>query len=100
MTTFGGVASIPKHKSADMHGLVRVAVGASSRLKAGSILSSAGLPVPPSMWLAGIWRVSDSIVEKRVTEDKPGRVFVCRLIDAYLEDSKYIVLGYGAGGVG
>ena len=77
MNVYGGILSIPSHRLADMHGLVRACVATSRRLNVRSILGTFDIQLPPSVWIMGLWGDSKSRVEEEVTETSPGKVFVC-----------------------
>lgn len=88
-TVWGGIVRLPHHKLADMHGLVRAVVRTQTKLQVNSIMESFGLNIPPSFWIHGIWSASRSLREDHVTQDHPGKVFVCGLWDLYVNEGKY-----------
>lgn len=87
---FGGVLCLPSHPDSDMHGLIRCIVRTKSAAYASAALRMAsGIDNPQVLFRLGIWSESASAIERMVTEQHYGEVWVCPLVSAYITASKY-----------
>lgn len=92
---YGGVAYLPVHPQADMHGLVRIIVRTKSAAHASLALSSFAIPKPAQLFNCRVWGESKSAAEQQATEGHYGEVLVCSLQEAYLNAAKYIRIPKG-----
>jgi hypothetical protein len=86
---FGGVAFLPVHPKADMHGLVRIAIRTKSIQAVWLAMNSFRIPVMANSFNTQIWQESKSAAEQKATEGHYGEVFVCSLAEAYLKAENY-----------
>ena len=94
---FGGVAYLPGHPCADLHGLLRMCIRTrswaevirASRERTGET----NLGCYPSFnWNSRIWQESKSHIEIALTETHYGEFFVCPLEKQYLSPENYVPL--------
>jgi len=86
---YGGVVRFPPHPKADMHGLVRIVIRTKSFGAVMLALRSYRIEIGAQFINFGIWSESASTIEKMLTAEHYGEVFVCALNEAYLSIEKY-----------
>lgn len=91
-TVYGGIAYLPKHPKADLHGLLRCVVRTQGMTNLTSALRVYDIPFSPVLFNQGIWAESKSVVEQQATEKNYGRVMVCSLQSEYLDVAQYELL--------
>ena len=84
---YSGIAYLPDHPDADLHGLVRACIRERSRLAAMQKLRRAGIPLVGSTNM--IWQQSASHVEQMATERHYGEILICPIVFQYLDANNY-----------
>lgn len=87
-SVYGGYCHFPEHPQADMHGIVRFCVRASSPSDVIWQLGRYDVMIGHST-LNRTWGVSKSAIEREVCETKHACVFFCSPALAYLYADKY-----------
>lgn len=87
-TCYSGIAYLPEHPDADMHGLVRVAIRDRSFMIVCEKLESAGIPSRGLLNIR-VWQESKSHAEMVATEWHPGELLACPIVLQYMSPENY-----------
>lgn len=85
-TVYSGIAYMPQHPDADMHGLIRIVIRTRSWLAVRDKLDGLGIS---DRCASNIWTESRSHVEQLATEGRYGEPLACPIVLAYLKPENY-----------